>query len=115
MSSFDEEAHASDPDIAMSFTNEMTEVNATAGTVLFLPRGFWHEVTCRGVTWSGNLVIKGMTWAQAIGNAPVARLHRSPELRAYCDGLRYGGHEPTTMSERADDSSRFSDELRSMR
>jgi Cupin-like domain len=89
---FHEEAYATDPAIQLSFDPARTlKLHARAGTVLFLPRAYWHQTHSLTNTWSLNVVIKGVTWATALGNALRGALHRHPQFRAYCEGVGYSG------------------------
>lgn len=86
---FSEEGYASDPRMPLAFDPERShEVTAVAGTALYLPRGVWHEVRSVTDTWGLNVVIKGVTWAEALTRALTARLHEDPRFRAYCEGYR---------------------------
>jgi len=88
---FSEAAHASAPELPLEFDPAHTlTIKATPGTVVFLPRGHWHEVDSLSTTWGVNLVLKGITWAQAMGAALTARLQTSPEFREYCERVSYG-------------------------
>lgn len=92
LSGFSEEAFAEHRDLPLDFEpGRVKEVHATAGTVMFIPRGHWHEVTSLTETFSLNVVVKGQTWASALGAALVERLHWDPALRRYCDNLPYAG------------------------
>ncbi|HMI87085.1 MAG TPA: cupin-like domain-containing protein [Polyangiaceae bacterium] len=89
---FYDEPYAIDPEMPASFDLVRRQVlHAAAGTVLFLPRAYWHETRSITRTWAINIVIKGTTWAQALSRALQNRLHRFPEFRRYCEGLAYGG------------------------
>lgn len=84
---FTEEAYARDPNVPVEMPANATRLTASPGSVLFLPRGYWHEVrsvkACLGV----NIVIKGMTWASGIGRALQRRLHGDELARGYVCGV----------------------------
>lgn len=89
---FQEPGHAVEAVLPLEFDpSRTTQFRANRGDVVFLPRGYWHEVHSLSATWSINMVVKGMTWAAALGRALTMRLERIPEFRAYCDRLAYGG------------------------
>ena len=86
---FSEEGYASDPRLPLAFDRERShQVTAAAGAVLYLPRGLWHETRSITDTWGLNVVIKGVTWAEALTRALTASLHEDPRFRAYCEGYR---------------------------
>ena len=95
---FPEEAHASSKRIPITFDAERSKVvKAVAGSVLYLPRGLWHETRALTDTWSVNLVVRGFTWSEAVTRAILDRLHRDPALRAYATGHGYGEHESPSL------------------
>jgi hypothetical protein len=93
---FYEEALALNPNVPLEFDPvHVQELKVQQGSVMFLPRGHWHEVHSLTPTWSINIVIKGVTWGMAVGHALTSRLHALPQFRDYCGQLQYGVHEPT--------------------
>jgi len=88
---FREEAYAADPRLPEQFSDRSRVVHASAGTVLFLPRAYWHETRSVGDTFGLNLVIKGVSWAGALAAALLEVLHREPRFRAYCEGVAHRG------------------------
>jgi 50S ribosomal protein L16 3-hydroxylase len=92
---FMEELYASG-ELPPSFSASGSEtLTARAGSVMFLPRGHWHETRSMSGTWGINLVIKGVTWAAALGSALLNRLHADPRFRAYCQSAVYAGRPPS--------------------
>ena len=88
---FREPAHSTSVTMPTAFDPaRVTTHRAEAGTVVFLPRGHWHEVDSLAPTWGVNLVLKGVTWARAMARALELRLNESPDFRAYCDKVSYG-------------------------
>lgn len=91
-----DEALAVDPNFPTAFDEQKSwTLEAKAGTIVFLPRGYWHEVTSLTDTWAINVVFRGVTWAGALGNAIVNRLQEDPRFRGYTSGIAYGDSEPT--------------------
>jgi 50S ribosomal protein L16 3-hydroxylase len=91
---YPEETFASSA-IPESFDPQLRRVMKTEeGSVIFVPRGWWHQVRSLTSTWSINIVLKGQTFARALAESLVMRLHRNPAFRAYIDGLPYGDGEP---------------------
>jgi ribosomal protein L16 Arg81 hydroxylase len=82
---FREETFLSTP-IPTSFTPELS-FRAQAGSVVFIPRGWWHEVQSFGECWCLNIVLTGASYAQVLAQALTARLHRTPAFRAYMTDL----------------------------
>lgn len=101
---FTEAAYAANPVMPAAFDrSRMTEVTATAGCVVFLPRGYWHEVDSLSTTWGVNLVVKGQTWTSAIAAALSTRLTETAAFREYCEAVAYGHyHLSPEDSARAD-------------
>jgi ribosomal protein L16 Arg81 hydroxylase len=77
----DEEAHAS----RLPFPRDLSEgesVEATAGSVLFLPMAYWHQTVTEEESFAVNIALKPQRWAEAIGGAIVRRLLTLPDMRA---------------------------------
>lgn len=106
---FEELARAKGPVPDAFDPARVTELRVSAGSVVFVPRGHWHEVESLSETWSVNVAFRGVTWATALGNALVARLHEDPEFRAYCENIPYGGDASTFQR---DDAARQFERLR---
>lgn len=81
-----EEAYAADGEGPTELPADSPEYIALPGSVMFLPRGHWHEVHTLEPSLAINIVFKGMTWAHALSNALVRRLHGHAEARAYVTG-----------------------------
>lgn len=86
---FVEEANAKSATIPFDIPAEgMEEFVVGAGSVVFLPRGYWHEVTMLEGCFALNIVIKGQTFASALANALAFRLLADPHARGYLIGNR---------------------------
>jgi hypothetical protein len=86
---FEEEAYAVKTPQPTSFDRERSQrLCATAGTILFLPRGYWHETRSLTRTWGVNVVINGLTWGTAFGLLVADALNQADsEFRAFCNSL----------------------------
>jgi 50S ribosomal protein L16 3-hydroxylase len=67
------------------------------GSVLFVPRGFWHQTTSKGDSLALNFTYDQLSWAQVAANAICHRLMRDEKWRGVAYGLRGEG----AFSERA--------------
>ncbi|GAB4568237.1 MAG: hypothetical protein Tsb0020_21520 [Haliangiales bacterium] len=101
---FTEELYARDPDVPhtppaapRSGGDGAMRIRATAGSVVFLPRGFWHQVEATSDCFGVNLVLKGKTWASAIASALQFRLESSEAMRAYVAGLATASTHPAIV------------------
>jgi ribosomal protein L16 Arg81 hydroxylase len=84
MARFAEELDARGPHVPVAFDPETTREHRTsAGSVLFLPRAYWHEVTSLSRTWGINIVLRGSTYASCLVEALSTRLHRQANFRAF--------------------------------
>ncbi|MGZ3650374.1 MAG: cupin-like domain-containing protein [Bdellovibrionota bacterium] len=61
------------------------------GSVLFVPRGYWHQTTSKGESISLNFTYDQLSWAQVMSNAISRRLMKDEKWRAVAYGLRMGG------------------------
>lgn len=84
---FSEELYARDAAVPHEPLPDCERIRASAGSVVFLPRGHWHEVRATTDCFGINLVIKGKTWAAAIAAALQYRLEADEEMRGYVAGL----------------------------
>lgn len=84
---FVEELYARDPDVPPTPLGGCQRLRAVAGSVVFLPRAYWHQVHATTDCFGVNLVIKGRTWAAAIAAALQYRLEAYEEMRGYVAGL----------------------------
>lgn len=84
---FTEEVYARDPEVPCTPVPDCRRISAAPGSVVFLPRAWWHEVHARTDCFGLNVVIKGRTWAAAIAEVLQHRLEASEELRGYVSGL----------------------------
>jgi len=80
------EAFASDRVLPETFEEDVLTIEATPGTVLFLPRGMWHqthsETDCLGV----NFVLRPPMWHELITRSLRDRAHRHAAFRTFAFG-----------------------------
>ena len=57
------------------------------GSLLFVPRGYWHETEATGEALSLNFTYSAPTWIDLLSAALRGRLAQSPEWRETADGL----------------------------
>lgn len=84
---FLEEAYARDPDVPLEIPPGALDLRASAGSVLFLPRGYWHEVRSATACLALNIVVTGMTWSAGIARALQRRLNGDESARGYVCGV----------------------------
>lgn len=63
------------------------ELTLEPGSVLFLPRGWWHETEAGGASISVSITLAPPDWAQVITAAMIERLRRDPRWRESAAGL----------------------------
>jgi ribosomal protein L16 Arg81 hydroxylase len=96
---FSEEAYAGDTSFSTEFDSAReTRLTARPGSVVFFPRGYWHEVQSLTDTWSINFIVRGLPWSDAIGSALAARLKRMPQFREYHRFSTDSGHIESSSS-----------------
>jgi hypothetical protein len=67
---FEEEAYAHRLPVPSSLPPDAnTEFVTEQGSVVFLPRGYWHEVDTIEDSFAVNVVVKGVPWARALARA----------------------------------------------
>ncbi len=69
------------------------ELTTTAGTCLFFPIGYWHEVEASEDCFAVNLVLKPPRWVDAIAAAIRRKLLAQPALRAPFFGALTDGND----------------------
>ncbi len=62
-----------------------------AGSVLYVPRGYWHQTSAKGESISLNFTYDQPSWAQVLSEAICKRLMKDEKWRAVAYGLRQGG------------------------
>jgi 50S ribosomal protein L16 3-hydroxylase len=67
------------------------------GSVLFVPRGWWHQTTAKGDSISLNFTYDQPSWAQVMAEAICRRLLKEEKWRAVAFGLQQEG----VLAERA--------------
>lgn len=58
------------------------------GSVLFVPRGYWHQTFSKGESISLNFTYEQLSWAQVASEAICQRLMKDEKWRAVAYGLR---------------------------
>lgn len=61
------------------------------GSVLFVPRGYWHQTSSKGESISLNFTYDQLSWAQVVSTAICHRLMKDEKWRAVAYGLRTEG------------------------
>jgi hypothetical protein len=62
---------------------DATTVDMKAGSLLFLPRGWWHDTSASGKCLQVNFVMKSPMWMKVLTRALETRLRRDPDWRGY--------------------------------
>ncbi|MGZ3693931.1 MAG: cupin-like domain-containing protein, partial [Bdellovibrionota bacterium] len=68
------------------------------GSVLFVPRGWWHQTSSKGSSISLNFTYDQPNWAQVMSEAICSRLMKNEKWRGVAYGLRQEG----ALSQRAE-------------
>ncbi len=68
-----------------------TRVVLKPGSVLFVPRGYWHQTSSKGESISLNFTYDQLSWAQVVSDAICHQLMKEEKWRAVAYGLRQGG------------------------
>jgi hypothetical protein len=66
---------------------DATTVDMEAGSLLFLPRGWWHDTSASGKCLQVNFVMKSPMWMTVLTRALTTRLRRDPDWRDYAYDL----------------------------
>ncbi|RYZ94165.1 MAG: hypothetical protein EOP11_26755, partial [Proteobacteria bacterium] len=61
------------------------------GSVLFVPRGWWHQTSAKGDSISLNFTYDQISWAQVLSTAIAQRLMKDEKWRGVAYGLRMEG------------------------
>ena len=93
------EAFATGPLPAKMPSKGRTRVVLKRGSVLFVPRGYWHQTISEGESLSLNFTYDQPSWAQVAANAICQRLMKHEKWRAVAYGLQQDG----AFSKRAED------------
>lgn len=79
---------------------ERQEVILKPGSMLFVPRGYWHSTEAEGEALALNFTFSQPTWVDLFSMALRSRLSLSPEWRELADGVtsqemvrRFAAHE----------------------
>ncbi len=73
------------------------EITLKPGSLLYVPRGFWHSTSAQGEALALNFTYNQPTWADLITVALKSRLTLSPEWRELADGV--SSREPARRME----------------
>ena len=65
----------------------LQEVILKPGSMLFVPRGFWHSTEAEGEALALNFTFSQPTWIDLFTLALRSRLSLSPDWRALADGV----------------------------
>lgn len=74
------------------------EVELNPGSVLFVPRGFWHSTEASGEALALNFTFNQPTWIDLLSAALRSRLSLSPEWRELADGVSARSPERRTLA-----------------
>lgn len=78
--------YASDP-MPEQMPKDTFEIVLKPGSMLFVPRGFWHSTEAEGEALALNFTFSQPTWSDLFLAALKSRLTLSPEWRALADGV----------------------------
>ena len=78
----------------LAMPEERSEVVLEPGSMLFVPRGFWHRTEAAGEALALNFTFSQPTWVDLLTIALRSRLLLSPEWRELADGV--SSAEPAT-------------------
>lgn len=68
-------------------SGETIEVALKPGSLLFVPRGYWHSTSAEGEALALNFTYNQPSWADLLTVALRSRLNLSPEWRELADGV----------------------------
>jgi hypothetical protein len=83
-----------------SMPSSATKVSARAGTVIFVPRGWWHQTAASGECLQVNVVVKGPQYSQIVLAALESHLAADSRWRAFAHGMAGGEGERNQAAER---------------
>jgi 50S ribosomal protein L16 3-hydroxylase len=84
-----------DPEVApyavtpmpLKMPKDAKQIVLKPGSMLFVPRGFWHSTEAEGEALALNFTFNQPTWMDLFGAALRSRLSLSPEWRELADGV----------------------------
>lgn len=76
-----------DKDFPISMPQSAQTFELRPGSVLFVPRGYWHSTEARGEALALNFTFTAPTWIDLFTAALRSRLAQSPEWRETANGL----------------------------
>jgi len=76
-----------DTEIPLRMPHATHEIDLQPGSVLFVPRGYWHSTEASGEALALNFTFNQPTWIDLLSAALRSRLALSPEWRELADGV----------------------------
>ena len=83
----DEMAGYMEQDFPVSMPQSATTIELRPGSMLFVPRGYWHSTEARGEALALNFTFTAPTWIDLFTAALRSRLAQSSEWRETANGL----------------------------
>jgi 50S ribosomal protein L16 3-hydroxylase len=80
------QAYASEP-MPLTMPANTEEIVLRPGSLLFVPRGFWHQTQAEGESLALNFTFNQPTWIDILSIALKSRLSLSPAWRGLADGV----------------------------
>lgn len=74
-------------DLPTEMPKDVKVIELKPGSVLFVPRGYWHSTEAQGEALALNFTFTAPTWIDLFTNALRSRLALSPEWRATANGV----------------------------
>ena len=109
------EAFAANRSIPANMENDTITLEAEAGSVLFLPRGMWHETRSETDCMAVNFVLRPPMWHDLLTRTVRNRLHGFDEFRQFAFGIDGGSFQETAASQFEQVKQQFIQELQTLR
>lgn len=74
-------------DLPTQMPQKVQTIELKPGSLLFVPRGYWHETEAKGEALALNFTFTAPTWIDLFTTALRSRLTMSPEWRATANGV----------------------------
>lgn len=81
-------------DLPQKMPKDIQTIELKPGSLLFVPRGYWHETEAKGEALALNFTFTAPTWIDLFTTALKSRLTLSPEWRATANGVNSHEHRP---------------------